>query len=250
MDFLNGTLEQLSTLFMAQKSLIIVILTSAIGSGFGAWFGARAILSREKRTVVQDIETTANITIAYLITLLGKLMNFKKDRAFPAQSEAETLGNVIANMTRGESDKNSVSIKLELWPELPFDFKLPNDKIFTYAGREPDVIQLLKMLDHNLCELSFLIRQRNALIVQMNAVQATKGTLPMDGLQLYLTYSESIARNTDENLFFIDKAIGKVRVAVCKLLPKSRWRNIADVGLRPETGPLMPPADYIKGWIK
>ena len=151
----------------------------------------------------------------------------------------------ISEIAKGNPEKNKVSIKLELWPEVPFALTLPNEKIYAYAGRELDVVQLLKTLEFNLFELRHLIAQRNELIRSMNAHQASKGVLPPDGLQLYLKYAKDIAHNTDENLFFIDKAIETVRVAAKKLLPKSMHSVIADVGLRPETQPLMPPKDFL-----
>ncbi len=232
------------------KSVLILLATSAIGSGFGAWFGARAILSGQKKEMRSDIQATANIAIATLVALLTKLLNFKKDLAFPALAEAETLSGILSDMAKGQGEKSKITIKLELWPETPFALNLPNDKIYAYAGRELDVVQLLKTLEYNLYELRHMVTKRNDLIRHMNAHQASKGVLPQDGISLYLQYVRSIAQAVDENLFFIDKAIGSVRGAAQKLLPKSMHSVIADVGLRPETGPLMPPKDFLKGWVK
>jgi hypothetical protein len=74
--------------------------------------------------------------------------------------------------------------------------------------------------------------------------------MPAEGLKLYIKYTNLIARNTDENLFFLDKTIEKIRAAARKLLPKKLHRGIADVGLAAETQTLMPPKDLIKGWLQ
>ena len=141
-------------------------------------------------------------------------------------------------------------MRLEVWPETPFALRLPNDRIFEYAGRELDVIQLLKMLDYTLADLSHLVKQRNDLIRQMNAHQAAKGALPMDGLKLYLRYESEISRHVDENLFFLDRGIEKARHLAFGLLPKSRHGAIAEIGLKPESEDLMPSKELIKGWVK
>lgn len=244
------TFSTITKFVVENKSTLMLLATSAIGSGFGAWFGARVILLRADKGRNADIQSTANVAIALLIALLGKLINFKKDLAFPAQAEAETLAVVLAEIAAGTAEKNKLSIKLELWPETPLALRLPNDKIYEYAGRELDVVQVMKALEYNLAELSHLIMQRNTLIRQMNAHQASKGVLPPDGLQLYMRYAGDIARNTDENLFFIDRAIEKIRSAAKKILPRKMHGGIADIPLRPEVQPLMPPRDFIKGWVK
>lgn len=231
----------------ANKALLLAFASSAVGAGFGAWFGARSIVKSSDESRLSDIQATVNVAIATMITLLGKLLNFKKDLVAPAQSEAEALAAMMENT---KIEKGKVSIKLELWPEIPFALRLPNDRLFEYAGRELDLIQLLKMLDYSLYELAHLVKQRNDLIRQMNQHQAAKGALPVDGLNLYIRYSSEIARNVDENLFFLDRGIEKTRQAALKVLPRRFHRGIAEIGLKPETEPLMPPKDLIKGWVK
>lgn len=244
-DFISPLLKFIA----ANKATLLVFATSALGAGCGAWFGARAILALERRKKQADIQTVANISVAALIALLGKLINFKKDLAFPAAAEGEALGKTLAALEAGK-DGEKISIRLEPWPETDFDLKLPSERLFEYTARDLDVIQLLKMLEYNLSELSHLVRQRNILIQQMNGHQTSRGQLPLDRLHLYLRQCSDILRNTDENLFFIDRAIEKLRAAIRKSLPKRLHGGIADVKLRPETRPLMPPEDYIKGWVK
>ncbi len=231
----------------ANKALLLPLATSAVGAGFGAWFGARAAVKLSEKNRAADIQATVNVAIATMISLLGKLINFKKDLVAPAQGEAEALGATLEN---AKGEKGKVSIKLELWPETPFALRLPNDRLFEYAGHELDLIQLLKMLEYSLYELSHLVRQRNELIRQMNQHQAAKGALPVDGLNLYIRYAAELARNVDENLFFLDRGIEKTRATAHKLLPKRLHSGIAEIGMRPETETLMPPRDLIKGWVK
>lgn len=242
--------QLLLSFFNAHKATLLLLATSAIGAGFGAWFGARAIFMHEERKRERGIQTVANTSIAALVALLGKMINFKKDLALPAAAEAETLSGILAGFAKNGAEKNKVSIRLELWPEIPFDLRLPDERLFEYASRELDVIQLLKMLEYNLAELSHFVAERNALIREMNAHQGAKGTLPAEGLRLYMKYAAEIARNAEENLFFIDRSIDKIRMAAKKILPRRLHGGIADVGLRPETQPLMPPKDLIKGWVK
>lgn len=239
----------LSTFATENKSVLLVLFTSMVGSGFGAWFGARAILLREDRNRNADILSVSNIAIASLAALLGKLINFKKDLAFPAAAEAESLSELLSDAQKG-TERGKMSIKIELWPEAPFALSLPNDRLYEYAGKELAVVQLMKMLECNLAELSHLVSERNGLIRQMNAHQAAKGVLPVDGLQLYMKHASEIARNVDENLFFIDRVIEKIRSAAVKSLPKRLHGGIAELPLRPETQPLMPPADFIRGLVK
>jgi len=247
-DILAQAAAAVSGFAAANKEHLLAFAISACGAGFGAWFGARAILSRAEKNRDADIQSSVNTAIAVMIALMSKLINFKKDLASPAQGEAETL--LAAMETAKTGEKGKVSIKLELWPEIPFALKLPGDKLLEYAGRELDLIQLVKMLDYSLCELAHLVSQRNELIRQMNLHQASRGALPVDGLNLYIRYAGEISRNVDENLFFLDRGIEKTRAAALKLLPKSLHGTIAEIGLRPETETLMPPRDLIRGWVK
>jgi hypothetical protein len=231
----------------ANKALLLVLLTSAIGAGFGAWFAASSVTSQADRRAQREIQGTANVSIAALVALLGKLINFKKDLVVPATQDAAKLDAML----KAEAPKEThVSVKLELWPEIPFEMRLNADALFAQAGDALDTIQLLKMLDYSLAELSHLLRQRNDLIRQMNAHQLSAGALPTDGVKLYLRYAAEIARNVDEDLFFIDRAIPKIRDAAKARLPENMHRGVADVGLKPETAPLMPPKDLIKGVAK
>lgn len=242
-------LSAVSKFAAENKSVLLVLFTSTVGSGFGAWFGARAIMMRDDKNRNADILSANNIAIASLAALLGKLINFKKDLAFPAAAEAESLSELLSDLSKG-GERGKMSIKIELWPETPFMLKLPNEKLYEYAGKELAVVQLMKMLECNLAELTHLVAERNGLIRQMNAHQAAKGILPVDGLQLYMKYAGEISRNVDEDLFFIDKVIEKIRIAAMKSLPRRLHSGIAELPLRPETKPLMPPADFIKGLVK
>jgi hypothetical protein len=244
MDFLHEFFSPLIDAAAANRPMLLVLLTSAIGSGFGAWFGARAIIHAEELKARRDIQSIANVSIAAFVALLGKLINFKKELVAPAQVDATTLDNM---MQSAGAEQTHVGIKLELWPELPFELRLPHERLFAQAGEALDVVQLVKMLDYNLAELSHLVRQRNALIRQMNEHQAAKGALPADGVKLYLRYAAELSRNVDENLLFLDRAITKVREAAMRQLPEHLRRGVADVGLKPDAATLMPPKDLIKG---
>jgi hypothetical protein len=191
--------------------------------------------------------STANVSIAALIALLGKLINFKKDLAKPADADAQALETSFA---AEKPETTHLSVRLELWPEIPFAAQLPHERLLAQAGEELDLVQLLKMLDYNLAELVHLVKSRNELIRRMNAHQSEKGALPHDGLKLYIRYAHDIARTVDENLFFADRAIDRVRDAARRLLPARLHGAIADVGLKPETTALMPPKDLIKGFVK
>ncbi len=248
MDAFHFFLSSLADAAAANRALLLVLVTSAIGAGFGAWFGASVLLSLSARRLDRDIQGTANVSIAALVALLGKLINFKKDLVTPAKDEAAKLEATLN--AAAPPEKTHISIKLELWPEIPFEARLNADALFAQASDALDTIQLLKMLDYNLAELSHMLRQRNELIRQMNAHQLATGALPTDALKLYLRYAAEIARNVDEDLFFIDRAIPKIRDAAKARLPERMHRGVADVGLKPETAPLMPPKDLIKGVVK
>lgn len=243
-DGFRSFLFALGDALAGNKTFLLIFFTSAVGAGFGAWFAAQSILSREERRHERDIQSTANISIAALVALLGKLINFKKDLVVPAQKDAKMLADAFQ---AANAEKTHIGVRLELWPEIPFEMRLNSEALFAQAGDALDMIQLLKMLDYNLSELVHLVRQRNGLIQQMNTHQAAKGALPQDGLKLYLRYAEDIARNVDEDLFFIDRAVNKIRDAAKGRLPERMHRGVADVGLKPETLPLMPPKDLIKG---
>ena len=247
MDNAHEFLSSLSDMLAENKTLLLVLVTSAIGSGFGAWFGAQAILTLTERRADRGIQSVANVSIAAFVALLGKLINFKKDLVVPAQTDAVSLNAVFSATT---AEPQHLAIKLELWPEIPFEMRLASDPLMALAGDALDLIQLIKMLDYSLAELTHLVHQRNELIRQMNTHQFARGALPVDGVKLYLRYAGEISRNVDENLFFIDRAIQKTRDAARRRLPGSMHRGIADVGLTPGTAPLMPPKDLIKGVAK
>lgn len=249
-EFLPSILSAVTAFFSQNRAVLVVVLTSAIGSALGAYAGAGAIFSLQKRQRHSDIEAMANVSIASMIALLGKLINFKKDNAFPAQQEAAELEEVLASLSTAAIEKPKTALKLDLWAETSFTLMFPENKIFELALKELDIIQLIRMLEFNLCELDHYIRQRNTLIRQLYAGQTQKGVMPAEGLKLYIKYTNLIARNTDENLFFLDKTIEKIRAAARKLLPKKLHRGIADVGLAAETQTLMPPKDLIKGWLQ
>lgn len=243
------TLASILNFLAENKSVIIVVVTSAAGSFFGAWIAASLIARRFQRADDRAALADANVAIADMVALLGKLINFKKDRAFPANADAEKF-RAVMDGTEKNTGQEKFSIKLDLWPELPLSLSVPADRLFHATAADLDIVQLVKTLESNLSELKHLLSERNRLIRQMNTHQAGKGQLPVDGLRLYLDYCARIARNTDENLFFIDRAIEKIRMAAAKRLPRSMQANIATVGLRTEAEPLMPPKDLIKGWIK
>lgn len=245
LDILLNTLKTAGAALEGCRAELLAFAIAAAGAGFGAWFGARAAVKPQLQAREADIQATVNVAIASMVALLGKLINFKRDLSAPAEQETRQLGEALAR-----ADKGKISIKLELWPEIPFALRLPNERLFEYAGSELDLIQLLKTLDFSLHELAHLVAQRNELIRGMNQHQAVKGALPVDGLNLYARYASEISRNVDENLFFLDRGIEKTRDAAKRLLPKRLHNTIAEIGLRPETSALMPPGDLIKGWVK
>lgn len=244
---------EFALLFQQNRDLLLPFGASVVGAGFGAWFGARAAVGSREKAREDDIQTTVNVAIASMVALLGKLLNFKRELVAPAGAVAEELDDTLKHPNKAfgeDGEKGKVAVRLEIWPETPFALRLPNDRIYEYAGRELDVIQLLKMLDYTLADLSHLVKQRNDLIRQMNAHQAAKGALPMDGLKLYLRYADEISRHVDENLFFLDRGIEKARHLAFGLLPKRRHSAIAEIGLKPESESLMPSKELIKGWVK
>lgn len=243
------SLTSLSVFFAENKSIVLVLLTSAAGSFFGAWMAARIIQRRFVHTDDHAALADVNVAIADMVALLGKLINFKKDRAFPANADAEKF-RAVMDGTEKNTGQEKFSIKLDLWPEIPLSLSVEADRLFLATAADLDIVQLVKTLESNLGELKHLLSERNRLIRQMNTHQAGKGQLPVDGLRLYLDYCARIARNTDENLFFIDRAIEKIRIAAASRLPRTMRAHIATVGLRTEAEPLMPPKDLIKGWIK
>ncbi len=208
-------------------TFIGVFISAAAGTlGACLWLSAR-----DQRQRDEALLTSANVTIAWLVAVLGRLINLKKDHIQPAQAESETA---------------TTARQLSVWPVMPASLALPAPDLFAHAGRQLDVIQLLKLLEFNLAELSHQITTRNDVINRCFATAGADSPLPLPLLHLYLSTLEETARLTDENLFFIDKAIHRLRQMAVKSLPKTLHPRIADVGLRPDAGDLMPPADLIK----
>lgn len=216
--------------------LLPVLLASVLAAAFAGVLGAGLWLSaREQRQREEALLTSTNVTIAWLVAVLGRLINLKKDHIRPAQNDSD-------------SDNLGSARQLAVWPVMPASLALPAPDLFAHAGRQLDVIQLLKLLEFNLAELSYQITTRNEVITRCHAVAGADSALPLPLLHLYLSTLEECARLTDENLFFIDKAIHRLRQMAVKSLPKNLHARIADVGLSPDAGNLMPPADLIKAF--
>lgn len=233
---------------MVAAPLVFIIVVSFIAAALGAYAGGGAVLRLEKKRKLEEIESTANVTIAMLIALLGKLINLKKDQSFPASVAAEELEKKLSAPASDTPPK--LEIKIDLWPENDFRLLIPHLKTFEVAAGDVQLVQLIRTLEFSLQDLSHLIRQRNALIRQMNEHQSKTGILPIDSLQVYLRLTLQIGRTVDENLFFLDRAILKTRTAAQYILPAARHTHIADVSLAEEIRIMMPAEDFIKGWIK
>lgn len=225
----------------AAPSLVIVLLAMAIAAATGAITAVAIIDNRRDEANDATLLASVNVSIAFLVALLGRLINVKRDQVVPGAEDALLAASLL--------DKNSddaITLDLEPWVEADYRLRLPDHDVFARAGRQLDVVQLLTLLDLSLADLCHLIRQRNALIAEMTMQGQYDDTYRTDSLRHYITISRDIARLTDENLFFIDKSIQKLRILAQKSLPQRLHGRIADVGLRPETGPLMPPTDLIK----
>ena len=226
-------------------SLALLLVAVFIAAAAGAIAATGWIDQRQARGQDITLLTSVNVTIALLVALLGRLINVKRDQVLPAQEAALAAAETLtAQIDAGEPKR--VALKLEPWVEIDYRLQLPDHEVFARAGRQLDVVQLLVLLDFSLADLCHLVRQRNALIEKLNAARAEKGNMPAEGIRQYLKLCAEIGRLTDENLFFIDKSITKLRSLAQKTLPASMHGRIADVGLRPETGPLMPPQDLIR----
>lgn len=240
-SFLSHLSATAADALQAAPSLTVVLLAMAIAAATGA-ITAVAIIDG-KREDADDLTMLAsvNVSIAFLVALLGRLINVKRDQIVPGSEDALRAASLL------EKDSDStITLELEPWVEADYRLRLPDHEVFARAGRQLDVVQLLTLLDLSLADLCHLIRQRNALIAEMTVQGQYDDTYRSDSLRSYIGVTRDIARLTDENLFFIDKSIQKLRTLAQKSLPKKLHARIADVGLRPETGPLMPPTDLIK----
>ncbi len=242
-SFLSHLSATATDALQAAPSLTVVLLAMAIAAATGA-ITAVAIIDG-KREDADDLTMLAsvNVSIAFLVALLGRLINVKRDQIVPGSEDALRAASLL------EKDSDStITLELEPWVEADYRLRLPDHEVFARAGRQLDVVQLLTLLDLSLADLCHLIRQRNALIAEMTVQGQYDDTYRSDSLRSYIGMTRDIARLTDENLFFIDKSIQKLRTLAQKSLPKKLHARIADVGLRPETGPLMPPTDLIKAF--
>ncbi len=222
-------------------SLSVVLLAVAIAAATGAVTAVAIIDGRREENDNLVLLAGVNVSIAFLVALLGRLINVKRDQVVPGAEDAL----LAAALLEKDADEN-ITLDLEPWVEADYRLRLPEHDVFARAGRQLDVVQLLTLLDLSLADLCHLIRQRNALIAELTVQGQYDDTYRSDSLRSYIAVNRDIARLTDENLFFIDKSIQKLRTLAQKSLPKSLHARIADVGLRPETGPLMPPSDLIK----
>lgn len=222
-------------------SLTVVLLATAIAAAAGALTAVSIIDNRREEADNLTLLSSVNVSIAFLVALLGRLINVKRDQIVPGAEDALRAAALLEK----EGDEN-ITLELEPWVEADYRLRLPDHEVFARAGRQLDTVQLLTLLDLSLTDLCHLIRQRNALIAEMTVQGQYDDTYRSDSLRHYVAVNRDIARLTDENLFFIDKSIQKLRLLAQKTLPRGMHARIADVGLRPETGPLMPPTDLIK----
>ena len=187
-------------------SLLPVFVAAFGGVACGGGAMLFIFLAAARKTRHDDILIAANGSIALLLTLVGRLINFKKDHL--QNSDDETAP----------------------WVALSLRQTLPEKSLFVFAGHQPDLIQLIKMLDDSLCEQEQLIDARNNLLREDKNPQA----------HLYLKTMERMTALTDENILFADQAIEKIRVAAQKALPKKLHGKIATVALKPDAAALMP----------
>lgn len=240
-SFISYLSETATDALQAAPSLTVVLLAMAIAAATGAITAVAIIDSKREEADDLTLLSSVNVSIAFLVALLGRLINVKRDQIVPGTEDALRAGALLEK----EQDE-TITLDLEPWVEADYRLRLPDHEVFARAGRQLDVVQLLTLLDLSLADLCHLIRQRNALIAEMTMQGQYDDTYRSDSLRHYITVNRDIARLTDENLFFIDKSIQKLRMLAQKSLPKGMHTRIADVGLRPETGPLMPPSDLIK----
>lgn len=240
-SFISHLSDTATDALQVAPSLTVVLLAMAIAAATGA-ITAVAIIDG-KREEADDLTMLAsvNVSIAFLVALLGRLINVKRDQIVPGSEDALRAAALLE-----KDGDDTITLELEPWVEADYRLRLPDHEVFARAGRQLDVVQLLTLLDLSLADLCHLIRQRNALIAEMTVQGQYDDTYRSDSLRSYIGVTRDIARLTDENLFFIDKSIQKLRMLAQKSLPKKLHARIADVGLRPETGPLMPPTDLIK----
>lgn len=236
-DLLNG--------LTAAPSVAVLLLATAIAAAAGAIAAVSCIDARRRQQDDMQLLNAVNVSIALLVALLGRLINVKRDQVLPAQDNAAAAGEALAEQAEN-GERRRVNLKLDPWVEIDYRVNMPDAAVLSRAGRQLDTVQLLVLLDVSLADLSHLVRQRNELIKTLSSAHREKGSLPADGIQQYMRLCANIGRLTDENLFFIDKSIEKLRVLAQKELPKSLHGRIADVGLRDDTGPMMPPRDLIR----
>lgn len=226
-------------------SLALLLLAIAVAAGAGAVAAVSLADARQRRDDDIKLLNSVNVTIALLVALLGRLINVKRDQVIPAQENALAAGEALAEQTES-GEPRRVNLKMEPWVEIDYRVNMPDREVFARAGKQLDTVQLLVLLDFSLADLCHLVRQRNQLIATLTEKHREKGSMSADGIQQYMRLCANIGRLTDENLFFIDKSIEKLRGLAQKALPASLHGRIADVGLRDDTGPLMPPRNLIK----
>lgn len=225
----------------AAPSLAVVLLATAIAAAAGAITAVAIVDNRQSAAQDLALLTGVNVSIAYLVALLGRLLNVKREQVATGSEDALRAAELLET-----TEESSPALALAPWVEADYRLRLPDHDVFARAGRQLDVVQLLTLLDVSLADLCHLIRQRNAVVATLAEQGAQDDAYRPDTLRHYVAVSRDIARLTDENLFFIDKSIQKLRLLAQKTLPRALHARIADVGLRPETGPLMPPGDLIK----
>lgn len=221
-QFLNDLTQSLSD----NRIFIGFMILSLAGAALGAYAGAQAFLIAQKSRSADDKLVAVNIAIASLVTLLGRLVTFKKDLLRAAQQDDDpTLA--------------------EMWPELRFALDFDKHSLFVQTGAPLEAMQLIQMLDSNLSDLVHMGQQRNTLIKQLmhlhdaGLVQGS-GTAQESGRKLYAHYNAKIAALADESLLFADKSIQLVRRAAQAQLPRPYHRRIADVALAPQATAAMP----------
>ena len=223
----------------AAPTLAVVLIATLVAAAAGAFTALAVIDARGREADDRALLGSVNVTIALLIALLGRLINIKRDQILPALEDAVIAAEQLADSER----QDDITLAMTPWVEIDYRLNLPDHTVFARAGRQLDVVQLLTLLDFSLADLGHLIRQRNALIASLSH---DADNLDDAAVRHYATLSRDIARLTDENLFFIDKSIEKLRYLAQKTLPRRLHGGIADVGLREDTSPLMPPRDLIK----
>jgi len=233
-------------------------ISSFVSACAGAYAGARfAIKFQSKKELKEQIKIEKGLVNYCLVSLacnLENLINFKKQTLLPLLVEVEKIKSdpkikkviELGMQPVEEVMQSPVKIKelAKLQTSLRF-LSLPDmERLSTISEKRPNLIRLSYKVNETLIDINWIIDQLNN---NFSKLTEHHPLINIQYLILRISLAENIVQETDDALFFINKATN-LFYEVCDEKFKEKRKGIYEIKLLEEYQDLLPPDDRVKGF--